>query len=253
MDCDDALERANVTERVLHLLEACASHLRHENEFVHAAIEARAPGGASRIALEHDDHVRHLAHLAQAVAALRDAPAGLRFARQHELYAELSLFVADNFRHMRVEETEHNAQLWASYDDAELVGIHDALVASIPPQEMLLIARWLVPFVSPREREGLLADIRTKAPAPRTRRSSTPCGPTSLRRSGRSSGRWRPRPRRVRPGRRAPAGSGRGPSSRSAGAGSARPAAAAAAGGALPGCRRRRAGRWPGRAGVRDW
>jgi hypothetical protein len=67
---------------------------------------------------------------------------------------------------MHVEETAHNAVLWARYTDAELMGIHDALVASIPPQEMMQVARWLVPSMNPTERLHLLADIRTKAPAP---------------------------------------------------------------------------------------
>ena len=53
MDYDDDLERAQVCQRVVELLELCASHLKHENEFVHTAIEARAPGASGRIAHEH--------------------------------------------------------------------------------------------------------------------------------------------------------------------------------------------------------
>jgi hypothetical protein len=65
-----------------------------------------------------------------------------------------------------VEETAHNAVLWARYTDAELEAIHDALVASIPPEEMMRTVRWLVPFMNPAERTALLADMRAKAPAP---------------------------------------------------------------------------------------
>ena len=53
--------------------------------------------------------------------------------------------------------------LWARYTDAELVALHDALVAAIPPQEMMAVARWLVPFMSPLERFHLLADMRAGA------------------------------------------------------------------------------------------
>jgi hypothetical protein len=67
---------------------------------------------------------------------------------------------------MHVEETAHNAVLWARYTDAELLAIHDALIASIPPDEMMAVARWLVPFMNPMERFHLLADMRAKAPAP---------------------------------------------------------------------------------------
>lgn len=165
MDPDDAQDVADGTERVLQLLGFCGAHLTHENQFVHAAIEARAPGASERIGHEHEEHVREIAQLADQVAQLRLAAPAQRPAAAPALYRALSLFIAGNFQHMHVEETAHNAVLWARYTDAELVAIHDALVASIPPEEMMGIARWLVPFMNPMERAMMLADMRAKAPA----------------------------------------------------------------------------------------
>jgi len=166
MDHDDDLELAQTTQQVLALLDACASHLKHENDFIHTALEARAPGASAVIAHEHDDHLAHINRLAQSTTALLGAAAGQRGASALALYRDLSLFIAENFHHMHVEETAHNAVLWARYTDAELVEIHDALVASIPPEEMMRTVRWLVPFMNPAERTALLADMRAKAPAP---------------------------------------------------------------------------------------
>jgi hypothetical protein len=166
MDPADDLELAQVTLRVLELLAACASHLKHENDFIHVAIEARAGGASDAIAHEHEDHLAHIARLGDRVAALRTAAGPARPALAQGLYRELALFAADNFWHMQVEETAHNAVLWSRYSDAELIAIHDDLVASIPPGEMMAIARWMVPFMNPAERVALLADIRAKAPAP---------------------------------------------------------------------------------------
>lgn len=45
----------------------------------------------------------------------------------------LALFVADDVQHMHVEETAHDAVLWAHYSDDELMAIEQAIVASIPP------------------------------------------------------------------------------------------------------------------------
>lgn len=165
MDCEDDLELAQVTQRVLELLDFCGNHLKHENDFVHKAIEARAPGASEQIAHEHEDHLKHIAHLADTVRVLREGPAAQRPGMATVLYRELALFIAENFQHMHVEETAHNAVLWARYTDAELAAIHDALVASIPPQEMMHIARWLVPFMNPQERAGLLAGMQQLAPA----------------------------------------------------------------------------------------
>lgn len=166
MDPDDAPEAARAGDRVMQLLDFCASHLAHEDEFVHAAIEARAPGASAAIAHDHEEHAQEIGRLAAAVAALGRAEGPQRHALAQSLYRQLAQFVAANFQHMHVEETAHNAVLWAHYTDGELVQIHDALVASIPPEEMMVTARWLVPFLSPAERAGLLLDMRSKAPAP---------------------------------------------------------------------------------------
>lgn len=166
MDASDEEDVAQASERVLQLLGMCGAHLAHENNFVHAAIEARAPGASERIGHEHEEHVKHIAQLAEMVAVLRGIAPQRRATAAQQLYRALALFIADNFQHMHVEETAHNAVLWARYTDAELVAIHDALLASIPPEEQMAIARWLVPFMNPDERFHLLADMRAKAPAP---------------------------------------------------------------------------------------
>ena len=166
MDSSDSLELAQTTQRVVELLDFCRSHLRHENEFVHAAIEARAAGASAAIAHEHEEHEQHIASLCQAVEALRACPAAQRAPGARDLYGELTLFIAENFQHMRVEETAHNTVLWARYTDAELVEIQNALVASIPPEEMTFIMRWLIPFLNPAERAGVLGNMRSTAPAP---------------------------------------------------------------------------------------
>lgn len=166
MDYDDDLERAQTCERVMALLDFCRAHLQHENDFVHAAIEARAPGASERIAHEHEDHERHISELGTHVTGFLGCAPALRPALALDLYRRLSLFIAENFQHMHVEETAHNAVLWARYTDAELAAIHDALVASIPPEEMMFVARWLVPFMNPAERAGMLGEMRSSAPAP---------------------------------------------------------------------------------------
>lgn len=166
MDADDELELAQTSQRVLELLDFCASHLRHENQFIHAAMEARAPGASEAIAHEHEEHELHIAELGGLVGALLKMPATQRAGAALELYRQLALFIAGNFQHMHVEETAHNAVLWSRYTDAELTALHAALVASIPPQEMMYVVRWMVPFMNPAERIAMLSDMQAHAPAP---------------------------------------------------------------------------------------
>ncbi|WP_431276840.1 hemerythrin domain-containing protein [Variovorax ureilyticus] len=166
MDHDDALELAQTTQRVLELLDFCRSHLQHENDFLHAAMESRAAGSSSRIAHEHEEHAEAIEALANQTTALLQCDAASRAERSLALYRALSVFIAHNFEHMYVEETAHNAVLWARFTDAELMEIHGALVASIPPREMMFVVRWMVPFMNPAERAEMLGDMRAHAPAP---------------------------------------------------------------------------------------
>jgi hypothetical protein len=166
MDVHDDLERAQTCHQVLELLELCRSHLGHENRFVHTAMEARAPGTSARLGGEHEAHERDITRLAAGAMALLGAGDAGRGALAHALYTELAAFVGHNYEHMQAEETGHNAVLWAHYSDAELMDLHNALVASIPPQETMQVMRWMIPFLSPAERTAVLSDMRAHAPAP---------------------------------------------------------------------------------------
>jgi quercetin dioxygenase-like cupin family protein len=65
---------------------------------------------------------------------------------------------------MHIEETQHNAALWAAYSDAELLDIHQRLLAAIEPAEMATILRWMVPALCPAERAVMLAQMQREMP-----------------------------------------------------------------------------------------
>jgi len=164
MDVTDEADMADALRAVDGLLEACMSHLKHENDFVHAAIEARRPGGAAKTAGDHVEHVDAIETLAAEVRALRAAAVEQRATLALRLYRHLSLFVAENFEHMHIEETANNATLWALYTDEELLEIHDRLIASVPPAEMFEILRWAAPALAPQELAAVLGGMQAGAP-----------------------------------------------------------------------------------------
>ncbi|AOF86053.1 hemerythrin HHE cation binding domain protein [Hydrogenophaga sp. RAC07] len=165
-DPGDAADVNHAVTRVVELMNLCTSHVNHENNFVHPALEARCPGVCGPIAQEHDGHLHHIAHLRDAAVSLLKTEAGEREPALQALYLALALFVADNFQHMHAEETVHNSALWAAYSDAELVGIHDALLATIEPAEMMLVMRWMLPQLNAPERLEVMQGMRAGAPAP---------------------------------------------------------------------------------------
>lgn len=166
IDVADADDMARTLGQLDALLDECLQHIERENEYMHVAMEARQPRGSSRTADDHLEHWESIDALRAEANLLRVAAEGERPAIALRLYRHLALFVAENFQHMHFEETHNNAVLWASYSDAELVAMHDRLLASIAPAEMLQVSRWMVPALSPAERAGLLGGMKAGAPAP---------------------------------------------------------------------------------------
>ncbi len=164
LDVDDADEMKATLGQLDTLLSLCTDHIEHENRFVHTAIEARLPAGAARTGADHAEHADSIEALRCEATALAAAPAVERMRLALRLYRHLALFVAENFHHMHIEETANAAALWAHYSDAELHAVHDRLLASIPPQGHLLVARWMVPACSPAERAGMLNGMKLQTP-----------------------------------------------------------------------------------------
>lgn len=165
LDVHDDTELQAACLLVDEMLGVLRGHLLHENDFLHTALEARAPGSAARTAGDHKEHQEAFAALASDVSILRAALPATRQRLADRLYRHLALFVAENLEHMHVEETAVTQQLWASYSDAELHAIHDALVASLTPGEHEWTLRWMLPSINASERAGMLMGMRAGMPA----------------------------------------------------------------------------------------
>lgn len=159
LDAADPQEVAEVTEEVRLLLDLCAAHVHHENEVVHVAIEARAPGATAAIAGEHVHHEASIAALRGLLARAGDGAQAV-----HALYHALASFVAENLEHMAQEETVHNALLWAAYTDEELRAVEQRIHERVDPQQMQVALRWMLPHLTPDERAKVLGEVRGSAP-----------------------------------------------------------------------------------------
>src|SRR5690606_232594 len=165
MDWLEREERDATLGRLAGLLALCRSHLEHENQFVHTAIERRLPGAAGQTEADHLEHVAAIDQLRRRIDALRQAAGDAAGAAALTLYRELAVFVAENFLHMQVEESRNNASLWSAYTDEELVEIHDALVASIPAEEMSYLLGLMLPALAPVERTQMMLGMKAGMPA----------------------------------------------------------------------------------------
>lgn len=164
IDAADWQECMDCAEQVHTLLHVCGEHVAHENRFIHPVMERHAPGSAGHAESDHADHLAGISALRARLALATSASPQERDAHWLGLYHEMSHFVAENLAHMLLEEHSHNAVLWQHLSDQELVALHDELVASIPPDEMAVHFRWILPSVSHAERVGMLQGMRQGMP-----------------------------------------------------------------------------------------
>lgn len=166
LDCADPRDVGAAMAQVRSIAAFCVSHLDHEDDFVHPALEAQQPGAAQQTEHEHGHHAATCAHLAALADAVEAAHGAQVQAAAGQLYRALALFLADSIVHMDMEETDNNAVLWAGHSDDQLIAIEHAIVASLSDEERAVTMRWMIPAMTPTERLAMLEGVRSQAPAP---------------------------------------------------------------------------------------
>jgi len=166
VDCAAPDDISAALGQVGALLEMLRNHLRHEETFLHSALERRRVGSSAATAVEHAEHQKAFAALGALLERCRDADLSTLETSVKRLYLELSFFVAENLAHMYREETETTSLLWQLYSDDELRQIEGAIVASETPAEIGASMRWMLPSITPAERAALLGGAKQGRPAP---------------------------------------------------------------------------------------
>ena len=164
MDVGDDGERCETMTQLRGLLALCGSHLEHENDFVHPALEQARPNGAARTDAEHRHHELAIAGLQSELERFESASPERRPQQAKSLYLSLSAFIAENFAHMITEEVENHATLVEAYDEAEVLALEQRLVASLSPEEKFTAMSWMIPHINASERAFLLGGLRRRAP-----------------------------------------------------------------------------------------
>jgi len=166
LDLEDPDELSGAVLQVRELLAFCEHHIHNEERFVHPAMEARQPGSSVDTADDHLHHAQSVAAMLADCATMETQRGAERDAAWRRLQRQLAQFTGDNLLHMDVEETANNAVLHACYMDSELIGLHQQILAAMPPQELAAGLRWILIASSPAERAEVMAGIRADAPPP---------------------------------------------------------------------------------------
>lgn len=166
LDYRDRARAEAVMADLRNLMAVGRGHLEGENREIHAALEQRAPGASSHAADDHEDHERSFAEIEEMIVMIEQAPLPERELLGRRLYRRYAVFVAHDFDHMDIEESELLMALHEAFTDDEMKAIEDRIVAGVPPQKMAAVMMLMAPALNHSERVDLVAKLQKALPEP---------------------------------------------------------------------------------------
>lgn len=160
---DDAGVAALVEEwtTVRFLLDG---HHAHEDTYVDALVQAHAAELRDELEAGHRTSDDGLAALSAAAEALAAAPAADRWPLVRAFYLDLADFTAAYLTHLRFEEDRVMPPLNAGMSDDELAEVTGIIRGSVPPPDMCVFIRYMVPAMDLSERVDMLGGMHQGAP-----------------------------------------------------------------------------------------
>jgi hypothetical protein len=156
--------RETLAEDVDRLFDLLVSHAAHEDEFVQPHIERHAPYFAELIAADHERLEARMVELRGQVGRAASAPAAEQRPRVHLAYRELAAFTSAYLAHQDLEERQVMPALAAVMPVEDVIAVDQAIVASIPPDQMAIGLGLMLPAMNIEDRVELLGGMQAGAP-----------------------------------------------------------------------------------------
>jgi len=164
VDPADTADLADLSAHVQRVVRLLVTHAEHEDGHIQPALEEHLPALAEQV---EDDHHRLEAriHLLADQAAELVTPSGAARERAHRLYVELAAFTSTYLAHQDLEERVIMPAVEDAVGVDGCVAIHQAIIASIPPEDMAMSLAVMLPAMNVEDRAGLLGGMQAGAPA----------------------------------------------------------------------------------------
>jgi hypothetical protein len=162
----DGHEADAALDRVKMVVDIFDQHALHEDEHVLTAVQKYEP---SIVDMFEQEHVKDHA-LSEALRGLIKVygyamQAGVKIQTGQAINKAFTEFMIFNLEHMAKEEVVLNKILWRYHTDAEIIGINQRIVQTIPPQEMAAMSKWMMRGMSGAEISYWLKEVERNAPA----------------------------------------------------------------------------------------
>ena len=158
--------RVDLAEQLDRTVEILVGHAHHEDTYAQPFIEKFLPDLAAEVEGDHERLETRMARLQEmAYDAVNAMQSAQRFS-VHRLYIELASFTSEYLAHQDLEERLVMPALDQAIGVEAVMGIHGAIVGSIPPGEMAQALALMLPALNIDDRTELLGGIRANSPAP---------------------------------------------------------------------------------------
>jgi hypothetical protein len=164
LDPSDRAGRADLARHVGSVIDLLVTHAEHEDTHEQALLEVHLPAFAARVASDHAMLEDRMVDLRAAAEAAVDAHAAELRGRTHRLYLDLASFSSDYLAHQDMEERELMPALFAAIGLERVLAVHDAIISSIPPEQLSRSLAIMIPAMNLDDRAELLGGMRAGAP-----------------------------------------------------------------------------------------
>jgi len=162
LDPSDGVGRVAMQAHIDDVVDLLVTHAEHEDAGVQPALEEHLPDLAARVVEDHEVLEARMVEL-QAYAADAVTAADTRGA-VHRLYVELASFTSAYLAHQDLEERVIMPRLEAAIGFDAVLGIHQAIVGSIPPDQMARSLPIMLRAMNVDDRTELVGGMQAGAP-----------------------------------------------------------------------------------------
>jgi hypothetical protein len=157
-------DRTALASHVRSVVEMLIEHAEHEDSRIQPVLEENLPALAEQIASDHETLETRLHDLAARADAAVDVHVDSQRREIHHLYLELASFTAAYLEHQDHEERVVMPALERAIGVEAVVGIHEAIIANIPPDRMARFLAVMLPAMNIDDRTELLGGMQAGAP-----------------------------------------------------------------------------------------
>lgn len=164
-DPADATARAALAAHVRDVHALLEEHAEHEDRAIQPLMETHLPALAELVAIDHLSFDQRGASLVDLAATTAEAAAGDQRRLAHQLYLDLASFTSSYLAHQDLEEREIMPALERAIGVDAVLGVHQQIIGSIPPESMARSLALMLPAMNLDDRTELLGGMQAGAPA----------------------------------------------------------------------------------------